>query len=184
MAWQGRARLFTSSGVFYPEGGTMEQQSAALENELTPKMRAFLAAYGRTGRIGQAAEAAKVNRGTHHTWLRDSAAYRLAFEQTAELIGSMAEDAAVERAIHGIKKLVTYRGRAIKVNGQPLYETEYSDQLLLAILKKVIPAYRERTAMEHSGSFEVDLAQRLIEGRKRLLEWSKKDEEAKALGTA
>jgi hypothetical protein len=160
----------------------MEQKSAPLKNEaLTPQMKAFLAAYSRSARIGQAAEAAKINRQTHHTWLRDSTAYQQAFAQTQDLIGSMAEDASIERAIHSIKKLVTYKGRTVKVNGQPLYETEHSDQLLLAILKKFIPAYRERTAMEHSGWFEVDLAQRLIEGRKWMLEWHKRDEEAKAL---
>jgi hypothetical protein len=42
-------------------------------------------------------------------------------DQTQELIGSMAEDAAVERGIHGVRKLVLYQGRAVKVKGQPLY---------------------------------------------------------------
>jgi hypothetical protein len=84
-------------------------------------------------------------------------------DQTQELIGSMAEDAAVERGIHGVRKLVLYRGRAVKVKGQPLYETQYSDTLLLAVLRKFKPEYRERQAVELSG--QIDIAQRLIEGK-------------------
>jgi hypothetical protein len=146
-----------------------------LENGLTPKQTAFLAAYGRCARIGRAAETAKINRQTHHTWLRDSAAYREAFERTVETIGSMAEDAAIERGIHGVRRLVLYKGRTVKVDGKPLFEVEYSDQLLLAVLRKFRPEYREKTAAEHSGSFDVSIIERLQAGRRRLLEMQAKE---------
>jgi hypothetical protein len=127
----------------------MQQQPAPLAtNGLTLKQKAFLASYRRSGHIGRAAETAKINRQSHPLWLKQSAEYRLAWDQTQEVIGSMAEDAAVERGIHGVRKLVLYRGRPVKVNGQPLYETEYSDQLLLAVLRKFRPEYRERQAFE------------------------------------
>jgi hypothetical protein len=163
---------------------TMEQKPAPLENnELTPKQKAFLSAYRRSGHIGHAAETAKINRQSHPLWLKESAEYRLAWDQTQELIGSMAEDAAVERGIHGVRKLVLYRGRPVKVRGQPLYETQYSDTLLLAVLRKFKPECRERQAVELSGS--IDIAQRLVEGRKRLLEFRAEEERrAKEAATA
>jgi hypothetical protein len=161
----------------------MEPKPAPLENGLTPKQKAFLAAYSRCAHIGQAAKTAKVNRQSHPLWLKESAVYRAAWDQTLELIGSMAEDAAVERGIHGVKKLVLYKGRPVKVNGKPLYETEYSDQLLLAVLRKFKPEYKERQAIEHAGSLQVDIAQRMIEGRKRLLAF-RAEEERRAKETA
>ena len=122
----------------------MQQQPAALENELSPKQRTFICAYTRTGRIGAAAAAAKVHRKSHYLWLRESAAYRAAFEATSEIIASLIEDAAVERAVTGVKRPVLYQGKIVKVNGEPLYQIEYSDQLLITILKKFNPAYRGR----------------------------------------
>jgi hypothetical protein len=161
----------------------MEQKSATLKNDLTPKQKAFLAAYSRCAHIGQAAQTAKINRQSHPLWLKESTVYRAAWDQTQELIGSMAEDAAVERRIHGVKRLVLYKGRPVlykgrpvKVNGQPLYETEYSDPLLLAVLRKFKPEYRERTAVEHSGSLEIGRGERLIAARKRLLEFRAEEE--------
>jgi hypothetical protein len=154
----------------------MSKPKARLEySHLTPKQRDFLIAYGQCGQVGHAAETAKVNRQSHHSWLRESESYRQAFRSTQELIGSMAEDAAVERAIFGVQRLVTYKGRAIKVNGKPLYETNYSDQLLLAVLRRFLPEYRERTATEHSGSVECTIVERLQAARQRLLEFREKE---------
>jgi len=62
----------------------------------------------------------------------------------------------------------------VRLNGKPLYEREYSDQLLLTLLRRLKPQeYRERTAVEVSGS--LDLAERLQAARKRLLEFRAKE---------
>jgi hypothetical protein len=153
------------------------EQSAALENAaLTPKQRAFLAAYGRCARIGQAAETAKIAKQSHYIWLSESENYRNAFAQTQIMIGDLAEDAAVERAIHGVEKPVLYQGRPVRVNGKLLYEREYSDTLLIQLLRRFKPQeYRERTTMEVSGS--VDLVERLQAGRRRVLEMRARDAE-------
>jgi hypothetical protein len=76
-----------------------------------------------------------------------------------EVIAGMVEDAEVERAIYGMPRLVLYQGKVVKVNGEPLYQIEFSDPLLITLLKKFNPAYKERTELQHSGS--IDLVQRM-----------------------
>jgi hypothetical protein len=45
------------------------------------------------------------------------------------------EDEAVRRAHEGVRKPVLYKGKQVFVEGRPLYETQYSDQLLMFLLK-------------------------------------------------
>jgi hypothetical protein len=153
----------------------MEHQSAPPENHnLTPKMQRFLAAYIRCARINQAAETARVAKQSHYNWLEESEEYRQAFRRTHAMIADLAEDACVERAIFGVEKPVLYQGEHVCLNGKPLFERQYSDQLLLALLRRLKPQeYREHTAVEISGS--LNLAERLREARKRLLEFQAKE---------
>lgn len=144
---------------------------------LTPKQRSFLTAYALSGRIGRAAQTAKVNRQSHHIWLKESSDYLRAFTHTSELIGSMAEDAAVERGIFGIKRLVLHQGKPVKVGAKYHYEIEHSDALLLAVLRKFKPEYRERVLQEHSGS--INLVERLEAARARLLAIRREEDEKK-----
>ena len=52
-----------------------------------------------------------------------------------------------------------------------LYEIEYTDTLLLAILRRFKPEYRERMGVEHPGS--VDVVERLQAARARLIQLEK-----------
>jgi hypothetical protein len=51
------------------------------------------------------------------------------------------EDEAVRRAHDGVTKPVLYQGKRVYINGRPLYEHEYSDAMLMFLLK---PGDRER----------------------------------------
>jgi hypothetical protein len=135
---------------------------------LTPKMRSFLAAYVKCARIGLAAQAAKVNRQSHHTWMKESEAYRCAFQNAQEEIGSLVEDALVTRAVFGTKELVLHQGEPVVVKGRLLYRVDYSDSLLTLLIRKLKPEYRERLGVEHTGSLEI--VERLEAARKRLIE--------------
>jgi hypothetical protein len=169
-------------GVFYRVRYPMEQQPAPPENDnLTPKMQRFLAAYARCARINQAAETAKVAKQSHYNWLEESEAYRRTFARTQAMIGDLAEDACVERAIFGVAKPVLHQGQEVRLNGKPLYEREYSDQLLLALLRRLKPQeYREHTAVEVSGS--LGLAERLQAARQRLIEMKRSDDGSSIAG--
>ena len=159
----------------------MEQQPAPPENDnLTPKMQRFLAAYARCARINQAAKTAKVAKQSHYNWLEESEAYRRTFARTQAMIGDLAEDACVERAIFGVAKPVLHQGQEVRLNGKPLYETEYSDSLLLALLRRFKPEFRERTTTEHTGSLEI--TERLEAARKRLIEMKRSDDGSSIAG--
>jgi hypothetical protein len=140
---------------------------------LTAKQRSFLTAYVRCVRIGLAATAAKVNRKSHRGWMRESEAYRRAFQEAQEEIGSLVEDALVTRAVYGTKELVLHQGAPVKVNGRLLYRTAFSDSLLTLLIRKLKPEYRDKVAIEHSGT--IDIAERMLAARKRLIEMRSKE---------
>jgi hypothetical protein len=60
---------------------------------------AFLAAYGKTGRISKAAEIADVDRCTHYDWLKNDPAYSRAFDESKRLAFQHLADEAWRRAM-------------------------------------------------------------------------------------
>ena len=71
------------------------------------------------------------------------------------------DDEAVRRAFEGVEKPVFYKGERVDD------VKEYSDQLLIFILKGNRPdKYKERTSNENTN-FNVDLAERLEQAKKR-----------------
>jgi hypothetical protein len=132
-------------------------------------MRLFLEAYEQTGRVNEAARIAGIGRKTHYRKLATDPAYRQAFELAEERAGQALEDEAVRRAVTGIRRPVMYKGKAVKLGRRTLYVTTYSDMLLLALLKRFRTAlYNGQAVTEHTGS--VDIAERMQQARKRLLE--------------
>jgi len=148
------------------------------------RQRAFLKAYSICGRISEAARIAQIDRQDHKRWYKADPVYRMAFDDHQEETAQLLEDEAIRRAYEGVKRPVLYQGRAVKIGGsrKVLYETQYSDTLLIALLKRFRPAlYRENTVVEHTGSIE--LVERMQQARKRLIEM-KKNDQANNAGTA
>lgn len=124
----------------------------------SPRIRAFLAAYRATANITRAAAAAKVDRHAHYKLIETSAGYGKAFRAASKEAAQTLEDEAVRRAVEGVARPVMYHGKPVlvpvdpkKLRGKkkPLLEREYSDTLLLALLKAKKPKeYRER--LEHA----------------------------------
>jgi hypothetical protein len=122
-----------------------------------PRIRAFLAAYRATCSITRAAAAAGISRRAHYRKLETSADYKVAFEAATAMAADSLEDEAVRRAKEGIVRQVLYHGSPAMELVDPLdpekgmkarLEREYSDQLLLALLKAKKPKeYRDR--LEH-----------------------------------
>lgn len=97
---------------------------------MTAKQRAFLAAYGKTGIIGDSARKAKIARQDHYNWLPNSE-YAAAFE------------AAREESIELLEKSV--RQRAMRAR-------KPSDLLSIFLLKAARPEkYRDNAKVEMSG---------------------------------
>jgi hypothetical protein len=96
------------------------------------RLRIFLDAYAKTGRVNRACEAAHITPRTRYRKLASDPAYRQAFENAKQEVGQMLEDTAVERALDG------------------------DSHLLLALLKRFRPeAYRERVSAEVSGTISL-----------------------------
>ena len=127
----------------------------------TPKKRAFLAAYAATCSITKAAEVAKVGRQCHYDWLASDQQYRAAFEQAKEQAAQTLEDEAIRRAYEGVERPVTIAGERELVR-------EYSDTLLIFLLKGVRPEkYRERFDVKGELSI-APLTKALADGRERV----------------
>ena len=120
-------------------------------NRKTPaRLRAFVDAYGKTGRLRRSLQTAGISHNTHYRKLQSDPAYREAFERAEYRVGELLEDTALERALDG------------------------DNALLIALLKRFRPeAYRERVSAEVNVT--VNLAERLMNARKRLIEMRKHD---------
>jgi hypothetical protein len=136
---------------------------------------AFLAAFRATCRVCDAAKVAGIDVSLHHRWMREDPQYRADFLESRDIAAQRLEDEAVRRGCDGVKKTLYYRGKPIHVGKTRAHahEVEYSDQLLLATLRRLNPEWRERVDTHVSGS--LDLVELLHDGRKRLLEMKRND---------
>jgi hypothetical protein len=135
-----------------------------------PKKRAFLAAMANTASVLRAAQIAGMDRDNHYIWKKKDQDYAAAFE-IAQMRGlDVLEAEAVRRAHEGVTKPIFHGGkRAIDVVqnpdgsikrdeagkpiGIPAAVREYSDTLLIFLLKNRNPAvFGDRLKQEHSGS--------------------------------
>ena len=82
----------------------------------------FLAAFGGMGNINKASRAAKIGRTTHYWWLKTDPTYPARFEEARQrAIGTLADE-AVRRARDGFKRLVLYKGKPVRHEGQFVWE--------------------------------------------------------------
>src|SRR5215831_17108393 len=110
------------------------------------RMRAFLEAYTRCGRVNKACEIAQIDRTTHYLKLAKDQRYQQAFAEAQQRRADMIEDEIVRRAI----------------------ECE-SDTLLMFLARGAMPErYRERISTE--VTVNVHLADRIKAADERMLE--------------
>jgi hypothetical protein len=138
---------------------------------LSAKQRSFLAAYGRTGVVTAAAKAARIARKTHYKSLPDPV-YRAAFAEAQEDAIGVLESEAFKRAKDGVEEPVIWRGqlcfeplRDPKTNAvlrdrrgkplpsrTPLTINRKSDAMLMFVLKKLDPSYRENAPVQRAAA--------------------------------
>lgn len=125
-----------------------------------PKTLAFLAAIRKYPNITSASKAAGVRREAHYRRLEGNPAYREAFDRAFREGIDACEEEAVRRSVIGVSRPVLYHGKPVWVEVDPgnpdaglrlLMETEYSDTLLLAILRARKPEYREKVEQQLVG---------------------------------
>ena len=102
-----------------------------------------------------------IDRGTHYDWLKADPGYKAAFEAVQDQAAQSLEDEAVRRAYEGVERPVTVAGKRELVR-------EYSDTLLIFLLKGLRPAkYRERYDVAVNAG--EGLVQAMARGRARVL---------------
>jgi len=151
----------------------------ARERSTDTNQRAFIAAYTHCASVSESARIVGLDRKQHYEWLKADPRYRAAFEAEADQAAQSLEDEAVRRALDGVRRPMYYRGKPVRSGrgraSRPVYEVEYSDQLLVLLLKRFRPQlYREHTVTEVSGS--LDLVNQIEAGRRRVLEMRAKEQ--------
>ena len=145
------------------------------ERGFTKKRKAaFLLAYCECGSVTTSADAAGINRWTHYRWLKTDSQYEDSFGEAQISAASQLEDEALRRAISGVKTYKFHEGepimidcpldheecvKEIEIDGKTVgrrhyYEEKHSDTLLMFLLKKHKPEYRERFEARVTGTFE------------------------------
>lgn len=115
------------------------------------RRKAFLAAYRTCGTLYHASVASGVSVSQHYVWLQNDPEYTEQFERAREEAGELLEREARRRALEGVLRFKFHNGKPVvdPRTGQPYCELEYSDLLMIFLLKGVFPEkYRERQAIE------------------------------------
>jgi hypothetical protein len=119
------------------------------------KKAAFLAAYAEVGNVTRAAEIAEVDRSMHYYWMANDPDYKDQFREAENQANDRLEQEARRRAVEGLRRLKFGKdGRPLidPETGEPYYEHEYSDTLLIFLLKGAMPEkYKERQQTELTG---------------------------------
>lgn len=104
------------------------------------RKRLFLASIARWGSVTRAAQETGIHKSSHYEWMQRDPVYAAAYKQAEDEAIEAMEAEARRRAVEGVSKPVF--GKGGEVYG---HITEYSDQLLMFLLKGKRPeVYRER----------------------------------------
>lgn len=130
--------------------------------ETVAKKAAFVAAFRELGVVSYAARVAGIARETAHRWRREDEEFAQRFAEAHADATDKLEREALRRAVEGVERPIIYRGRVATawvdeegnyvpagspqtVRSVPLTMREYSDSLLIFLLKAARPErYRER----------------------------------------
>lgn len=108
------------------------------------KRKAFLKHLAKTGRITQSARRAGFSDSRYlRTVYRDNEEFRRQWDEAMEAAADLLEDEATRRAVEGTSKPVFYKGAVVG------YEQQYSDQLLMFLMKGTRP---EKYRDSHQGA--------------------------------
>lgn len=115
----------------------------------------FLAAFAQCGVVRRAAKIVGIARQTHARWMKEDPEYPARFRQAKREAAERLEIEARRRAIKGLKRKKFTKGGDPIIDpetGEQYYELEFSDTLLIFLLKGALPhKYRDRVQSEISG---------------------------------
>ncbi|MER1940637.1 terminase [Castellaniella sp. FW104-16D08] len=125
------------------------------------RQKAFLAALASCGVVGQALAIVDLHRSTVLRWRKDDPEFAAAYDQALEDATDTLESEARRRAVEGVDEPVYYKGERVGA------VRRYSDKLMEVLLKGNRPdKFKDR--VEHSGSLDISIAERLARARGRV----------------
>lgn len=105
----------------------------------------FLEAFARLGNVTGACRETETTRASHYQWLAD-ADYRARFAVAQEMAADALVQEARRRALEGVSKGYYQQGRLMET------VTEYSDQLLMFLMKGAMPSiYRDNAKPDEAA---------------------------------
>ena len=123
----------------------------------------FLACFEQAASVQLAARWARISRQSHYHWMDTDPDYPERFRRAEARAARALEDEAVRRAKHGTTRAIRHRGRIVG------YELEYSDTLLVQLLKATNPKkFLERSTVAHTdgeGGSLVNALRAVIQGK-------------------
>lgn len=121
---------------------------------------AFLAVFARSGNVSLACAAVGINRSHTYHHRKDSPEFAARWDDAREAAMDRLEAEADRRAVEGVRKRKFH-----PKTGQQYIEREYSDTLLIFLLKGGRPEkYRERFEHNVSGSVVMNVMEEVIVG--------------------
>jgi hypothetical protein len=147
----------------------MAKKARKVRDDKKRNQEKFLAAYAAIGITTKAAKAAGLCPSEPYHWLKEEGPHGDEYRSRLAKAEKEAEDAleaeARRRAVDGLKRFKFFKGAPIidpdtvteqNPQGTPYYELEYSDTLLIFLLKGINPEkYRDRQSVDMNSKVEV-----------------------------
>ena len=127
------------------------------------RQKRFLREYEKFPTVKSAASRSKINRRTHQRWLKADPKYAAAYTELKDDMVEELEAEVYRRAVLGVERPITVAGERVMVR-------EYSDRLLMFLLKAEKPEkYRDRREVKHGGDVnewaEIIKLSRVLDGQ-------------------
>ena len=141
----------------HAQGGKQPPRRRRSGQKLTPQERhdaqaLFLLSFARVGVVKTACAEAGIARDTLYQWLEHDEPFGVRYHQAEKDAADVLYAEAFRRAVEGTQKVVVSQGRVVTVNGMPLVEREYSDTLLLNLLRARDTRFRQKSQVELTGA--------------------------------
>lgn len=125
----------------------------------------FLEAFRNTGTVTGAAMIIGIDRRDHYQWLdRGDERYRLRFAEEEDAAVELCITEAIRRGRAGVERFAGfYQGEPITVKDpktkrrMPVMYREYSDNLLMFVIKARRPEFRDKLDVKATGTVQMDI---------------------------
>jgi hypothetical protein len=107
------------------------------------KLQGFIMRLGMHGNVTRALAGARVDRGYCYDKRNTDLEFAAAWDEAKKMGLDVLKDEAWRRAHEGIERKKFYQGAPILVKGKHYVEREFSDTLLMFLIKQADPSYRE-----------------------------------------